>query len=66
MSMDQVMVEHLGIGAEPRLVDRGRFEKLMEAKGWTLAPDPEPLPVGVSSITYTEDELGPPDPDDSV
>lgn len=62
--MDQVMVEHLEIGAEPRLVDRDRFEKLMEAKGWTLAPEPEPLPAGVESITYTDDELE--NADDSV
>ena len=30
MAEEQVMVEAKSIGAEPRLMDKGRFERLME------------------------------------
>lgn len=35
MAEEQVLVEHKGIKAEPRLMDKIRFETLMKGKGWT-------------------------------
>lgn len=53
---NEVLVEHLGIGAEPRVVNADRFNNLMKDKGWTLVGSIEESDHSTNSVPESEEE----------